>query len=50
MTSSNKIVRFTVNEVGLIGRVTQGVKLMTVEPGEKIISLARIARIEGEEV
>ena len=43
-------MRFTVAEVGLIGRLTQGVRLMNVEPGEKIISLAKIQKIEGEEI
>ena len=50
MTSSGKVMRFTVSEVGIIGRVTQGVRLMRVDPGEKIISLAKIVSIEGEEV
>ena len=50
MTSSGKVMRFTVSEVGLVGRLTQGVKLMNVDDGEKIISVARIAVIEGEEV
>jgi len=50
MTSSGKVMRFTVNEVGVIGRLTQGVRLMAVEEGEKIISFAKIARIAGEEL
>jgi DNA gyrase subunit A len=50
MTASGKVMRFVVNEIGLIGRLTQGVRLINLEPGEKIISLARIATIEGEEV
>ncbi len=50
MTSGGKVMRFTVAEVGVIGRLTQGVRLMNVEPGEKIISLARIQRLEGEEI
>ncbi len=50
MTSSGKVMRFTVSEVGLVGRLTQGVKLMNVDEGEKIISVAKIAVIEGEEV
>ena len=49
MTSAGKITRFTVDEVGVIGRVTQGVKLMNVdvENGEKIISLCKVQKIEG---
>ncbi len=50
MTSSGKITRFNVNEVGVIGRVTQGVRLMTVETGEKVISLCKVQKLEGEEV
>ena len=50
MTSAGKVMRFTVKEVGVIGRLTQGVRLMNVEADEKVISLARIPMIEGEEV
>lgn len=50
MTSSGKVMRFTVAEVGVIGRLTQGVRLMNVEQGEKIISLAKIQRIGGEDI
>src|SRR5690606_19547953 len=41
MTSSGKITRFNVNEVGVIGRLTQGVRLMSVEQSEKVISLCK---------
>ncbi len=50
MTSSGKITRFNVNEVGIIGRLTQGVRLMSVETGEKVISLCKAQKLEGEEV
>ena len=50
MTSSGKITRFNVNEVGVIGRLTQGVRLMAVELGEKVISLCKVQKLEGEEV
>ncbi|WP_141730725.1 DNA gyrase subunit A [Oligoflexus tunisiensis] len=50
MTSAGKVMRFTVAEVGLIGRLTQGVRLMNVEAGEKVTSLAKIQMIEGEEI
>ncbi|MBC7661798.1 MAG: DNA gyrase subunit A [Chitinophagaceae bacterium] len=50
MTSGGKVMRFTVAEVGLIGRLTQGVRLMNVDAGEKIISLAKIQRIGGEDI
>lgn len=50
MTSSGKVMRFTVDEVGIIGRLTQGVRLMNVDEGEKIISLTKISNLEVEEV
>ncbi len=50
MTTSGKVMRCSVAELGLIGRVTQGVRLMSVDEGEKIVSVAKIARIEGEEI
>jgi len=50
MTSSGKLVSFTVSEVGVKGRVTQGVRLISVDPGEKVISLCRVVQFEGEEV
>ncbi|MDQ3230256.1 MAG: DNA gyrase subunit A, partial [Pseudobdellovibrionaceae bacterium] len=50
MTSAGKVMRFTVAEVGLIGRLTQGVRLMNVEQGEKVTSLAKIQVLEGEEI
>lgn len=50
MTSSGKITRFNAEEVGVKGRNTQGVRLMHVEPGEKLISLCKVAKVEGEEV
>jgi DNA gyrase subunit A len=50
MTSSGKITRFNVQEVGVIGRLTQGVRLMHVEGGEKVISLCKVQKVEGEEL
>lgn len=50
MTDSGKMMRFTVSEIGLIGRVTQGVKLMNVESGERVSSMSKIAKVDGEEL
>ncbi len=50
MTSAGKIMRFTVGEIGVIGRLTQGVRLMNVEDGERVISCCKVMRFEGEEV
>ena len=50
MTSVGKIMRFTVGEIGVIGRLTQGVRLMNGEEGERVISCCKVMQFEGEEV
>jgi len=50
IANSGKVMRFNISEIGVIGRLTQGVRLMTVDPDEKVTSFARIAKLEGEEV
>ena len=42
MTSSGKIMRFKVGEIGVIGRLTQGVRLINLEAEEQVISLDRV--------
>ena len=48
MTSKGKLTRIAVEEVGVIGRMTQGVRLMRVSEGEKVISIGKVLR-ETEE-
>ena len=43
VSSSGKIIRLRVEDIPLQGRATQGVKLFLLTPGEKIVSLAKIA-------
>ena len=50
ITSAGKITRFNVSEVGVIGRVTQGVRIMNIDNGEKVAGFTRVAKVEGEEV
>ena len=50
ITSAGKITRFNVSEVGVIGRVTQGVRIMNIDNGEKVAGFTRVAKLEGEEV
>ena len=50
MTTSGKVMRFTVAEIGIIGRLTQGVRLINVDENEKVTSFTKIASIEGEEI
>ncbi|MBI5561761.1 MAG: DNA gyrase subunit A, partial [Deltaproteobacteria bacterium] len=48
-TSTGKIIRIAMKDVTVIGRNTQGVKLMDVEAGEQITGIAPIAEREDEE-
>ena len=50
ITSAGKITRFNVSEVGVIGRVTQGVRIMNIDNGEKVAGFTRVDEVEGEEV
>lgn len=43
ITDRGKIIRLPVSGISLIGRVTQGVKLIDTEPGERVVSIARLA-------
>jgi DNA gyrase subunit A len=50
MLISNKgtLVRVPASEISLIGRNTQGVRLIQLGEGEELVSLERIANIKGE--
>jgi DNA gyrase subunit A len=43
VTNGGKILRLAVKDISVIGRVTQGVKLMEAEPEEQVVSLAKVA-------
>jgi DNA gyrase subunit A len=47
IASSGKLIRIDVSGISVIGRNTQGVKLFEIEPGETVVSLARV--VEEEE-
>jgi len=48
ITHEGKIIRITAGSVSLIGRATQGVKVMDLDEGDRIVALARIPD-RGEE-
>jgi DNA gyrase subunit A len=48
MTSAGKIMRFSVSGIGIIGRLTQGVRLISVAENEKVISLSKVDQIEED--
>ncbi len=49
ISSSGTLVRTPVSEISIIGRNTQGVRLIRVQPGQRLVGLARIQSIEGED-
>ena len=49
ISSSGTLVRTPVSEISIIGRNTQGVRLIRVESGQRLVGLARIESIESED-
>jgi DNA gyrase subunit A len=49
VTNNGKIIRMRVKDISVIGRNTQGVHLIDLEDGERVVSLARVAEKEEEE-
>jgi DNA gyrase subunit A len=43
VTDGGKVLRLSVNGISVIGRITQGVKLMDTEKEERVVSLAKVA-------
>jgi len=42
VTDRGKIIRMAAQSIPIVGRVTQGVKLMDAEPEEKVVSVAKV--------
>ncbi len=49
ITDKGKIIRMRGSDISVIGRNTQGVKLIELEPEEKVMALARLAEKEEEQ-
>jgi DNA gyrase subunit A len=49
VTNTGKIIRMRIKDIRVIGRNTQGVRLIDLEEGERVVSLARLAEKEEEE-
>jgi len=49
MTDSGRLVRIRMRDVSVIGRNTQGVKLIECAPGERVIGAARVAERQQDE-
>jgi DNA gyrase subunit A len=49
ISSSGTLVRTPVSDISVMGRNTQGVRLIRVESGQRLVGLARIELIEEDE-
>jgi DNA gyrase subunit A len=49
ISQQGKILRTVTKDIRAIGRATQGVRLLGVEEGDEVVSVARLAEREGEE-
>ena len=49
ITDTGRIIRTRINEISIISRNTQGVKLIEVEPKERVVGVARLEEKEEEE-
>ena len=49
VTNKGKIIRLRMRDIRVIGRNTQGVRLIDLEEDERVVSLARLAEKEDEE-
>ena len=49
ITDTGKLVRTRAAEINVLGRVTQGVKLISLSPGERLAGLERILEEVGED-
>jgi DNA gyrase subunit A len=49
ISSNGTLVRTGVDDISIMGRNTQGVRLIRVESGQRLVGLARIEAIEDED-
>jgi DNA gyrase subunit A len=49
ITNTGKIIRLRIKDIRVIGRNTQGVRLIELEEGERVVSVARLAEKEEDE-
>ena len=48
ITDGGKVIRTPVRGISVIGRNTQGVRLIDLAEGEKVVGVARLAEKEGD--
>jgi len=50
ITQQGKVLRMVMRDIRTIGRATQGVRLIEIEPEDRVVSIARLAERDEEEV
>jgi DNA gyrase subunit A len=48
ISQGGTLVRTPVEQISVLGRNTQGVRLMRVEDGDRLVGLARVPAFDGE--
>ena len=49
VTDAGQLIRFSVDEVRIAGRRTQGVTLFRIEEGERVVSVAHLSEVAGND-
>jgi DNA gyrase subunit A len=49
ITDGGKVIRMPVRDISVIGRNTQGVRLIDLAEGEKVVGVACVAETEGDD-
>jgi DNA gyrase subunit A len=49
ISQQGKVLRMVARDIRTIGRATQGVRLIDMEPDDRVVSVARLAEREGED-
>ena len=49
MTARGKIQRIPAGDISIIGRNTQGVKIMSLDEGDTLVAVKRVPQEEGEQ-
>jgi DNA gyrase subunit A len=47
ISSNGTLVRTSVDEISLLGRNTQGVRLIRLDEGERLVGIERVEALEG---
>lgn len=49
ITSAGKVIRLRVGDISVIGRNTKGVRLVTLEEGERVVAVTRVAESDEQD-